>query len=228
MPSTSSLMITGPPRTTPVVVSLCACAATGAVIAAATAAIASILFRMGCSLIQAGFTSRRGTWLPMHRVEDRSPKCPVACAAISSFFAGVGTCRCLKRLPFRTPRVRTPSRLLLCPSHDPSGRNPRACFSENRCPPYPDHALGCRPRIEIPINRTRGAFPDDPVRRPHLTDPVAYRGSVDSDHASALEPDRRDIPYSQRPDRPRIVEVAPFVVPRIQRRTACADPFKVV
>jgi len=39
-------MTTGPPRTTPVVPALCACAAIGALIAAATVAIASILFRM--------------------------------------------------------------------------------------------------------------------------------------------------------------------------------------
>jgi hypothetical protein len=48
MPS-SSLTITVPPRTTPVVTVPCACAATGAAIALATA-MASILFRMVNSL----------------------------------------------------------------------------------------------------------------------------------------------------------------------------------
>src|SRR5882724_3198436 len=130
-----------------------------------------------------------------------------------AFFVSAGTLRGFKRLLSRTP----------CCS------DPGMIFFGKPVPIFPDHALGCASRIEIlPSNCTRGAFLNDPDRCPYLTDHIARRGSVNSDHASAVEPDRRDIPHFERADRPRIIEVAPSVKPRIRRRPACAGPLKVV
>src|SRR6266852_7354802 len=83
MPSLSSTT-TVPPRTTPTV--LWACAAIGALIAAAIAAMASILFRMLNS-----FAGERAGWRTMRANSSRAAlfrKSAAAYAAISGIFLG--------------------------------------------------------------------------------------------------------------------------------------------
>ena len=91
MPS-DSVMTTVLPRAAPVVISLCACAAIGALIAPMTAATASILFRMSNSfeVMHAGFAQ--------HAIPTQFIACGIvpgksagSTLQFSAVFAGGGT-----------------------------------------------------------------------------------------------------------------------------------------
>jgi hypothetical protein len=88
----SSSMITLPPRTTPVVISVCACAAIGALIAPAIAAMASILFRMvnSFAMMHAGLC--RHAIPPQFIARGIVPQIMrIFPLQFSAFYAGAGT-----------------------------------------------------------------------------------------------------------------------------------------
>src|ERR1700730_6490514 len=141
MPSTSSLMTTGRLRTTPVVISLWACAAIGTPKAPAIAAMASTLFRMfnSFAMMHAGRSAARNPIQSIARgiVPGTMMSCPLQFSAFLPCRNPIGTTSVCYRGTAPQDKMRISIRFR---SHFV-----RRDFYDHYCCPHPRHrGLDCR------------------------------------------------------------------------------------